>query len=435
LHRRPLSWLVAAATLTAATTVSAQPVARSPHFNFDATLRIDLHHVGNDRQERFIVDELRVEGAWPGSRTALKAAGKGKGTTRVEILSLPRQQLVFSRGHCSLFGEWRTTAEAKKRSRVFSETVRLPLPLDRFKLVVKSRNKRGKWDKVFVTTLDPNALSVSRERRRAGLKVIKLHHSGAPATALDVVILGDGYQAWQMDKFKQDAQRFARLLLFTKPFSNYRDKINVWAVESPSREDGVDEPRKGIFKDTALSMSFNTFGSARYLMTTANKAVHDIAANAPYDAVYIVSNTSRYGGGGIYNLYSSFVSDNAYDAYVFIHEFGHSFAGLGDEYYSSKVAYSGMYPKGVEPWEPNITGQSRRKWVKWHRMIDKGTPVPTQETDPRYANKVGVFEGAGYSAKGLYRPAVDCKMFNKGHKDFCPVCMQAVSKTIERYTK
>jgi len=247
------------------------------------------------------------------------------------------------------------------------------------------------------------------------------------------VILGDGYQAWQLSKYRQDAQRFIAQLLSTPPFSRYRHAINVWGVESPSRESGVDEPRKGIFRDTALSMSFNTFGSSRYLMTTDNKAVRDIAANAPYDVLYIMSNTSRYGGGGIYNLYASFVADNEYDEYIFIHEFGHSFGGLGDEYFTSSVVYNDMYPKGVEPWEPNITAQRRRGAVKWRRLIDPATPVPTPGKDARYSAAVGLFEGAGYAAKGLFRPAADCKMFDKGQKPFCPVCADAIAAIIERY--
>ena len=318
-------------------------------FRFDQTLRIDLHHMGDSRSEQFLVDELRVEGPWPSFRVGL-VDNRQYGGTLAEVHSLERKPvLLFSQGYCSLFGEWRTTPQAKRQQRVFSETIRLPMPRAAVRLVLSSRDARGRWTKVFETTVDPSSTAVSRERRRGGLRVRRLHGSQPPARALDIVVLGDGYQAWQMGKFRQDAARFAEVLLGTEPFSRHRERINIWAVESPSRESGVDEPRKGIFRDTALSMSFNTFDSPRYLMTTDNRAVRDVAANAPYDVVYVMSNTSRYGGGGIYNLYASFVSDNAYDEYVFVHEFGHSFAGLADEYYTSKVAYNGMYPRGVEP--------------------------------------------------------------------------------------
>jgi hypothetical protein len=390
--------------------------------------------VGDKTQQRFMLDSLRLEPGWPGSRTVL-VDDTGYGTTLAEVRAAGTGQLIFSLGYCSLYGEWRTTGEAARRKKVFSETVRLPLPTGKVKLTIKTRDPKGRWRRVFATELDPAAVSVSRERHRGGLKRLKLHHSGPPASSLDIVILGDGYEAWQMDKYRQDARRFAEALLLHPPFSKLADRINIWGVESPSRQSGVDEPRKGIFRDTALSMSFNTFGSARYLMTEDNQAVRDVAANAPYDAIYIMANTSRYGGGGIFNLYSSFVSDNEYDEYVFVHEFGHSFAGLADEYYTSEVAYNDMYPRGVEPWEPNITAQTRRQRIKWRDLIGPRTPVPTPEHDPRFSDRVGLFEGAGYSAKGLYRPAVDCKMFGKGYKPFCPVCMRAVTRMVERYLK
>ena len=411
------------------------PAHAAEPFSFDATLRVDLHHVGNHKSDRFMVDELRLEGPWPGSRIRL-VDRSGFGVTLAEVHTIgPRPRLVFATSYCSMFGEWRTTDEARKRWRVHSETVRMPLPLQKVKLVLKGRNRRGKMVKVFETTLDPAAVAVSRERRRGGLKTSCVHRGGPPHSSLDIVILGDGYRKWQMDKYRQDVKRYAEVLLNAPPFSRYKEQINIWAVESPSRHSGVDEPRKGIFRDTALSMSFNTFGSARYLMTTANKAVRDVAANAPYDAIYIMSNTSRYGGGGIFNLYASFVADNEYDEYVFVHEFGHSFAGLADEYYTSAVAYSGMYPKGVEPWEPNITAQTRRKKVKWRDLIHKSTPVPTPEGDRALVRKVGLFEGAGYSAKGLFRSFVNCKMFGKGNHPFCPVCMRGVAQVIQWYLK
>jgi hypothetical protein len=409
-----------------------------PRFGFDATLRIDLHHLGDHRRERFVLDELRVEGPWPGSRTRL-VDQTGLGSTHAEIYHGlggargrgKRGALLYRFTYCSLFSEWQTVPEAKRRERSFSETVRLPFPVGPVLLVIKTRDRRGKMREVFETAIDPASLEVSRERRRGGLKVHRLHGKGAPERSLDIVILGDGYQAWQMDKYLQDARRFTAVLLATPPFAGLREHLNLWAVESPSRQSGVDEPRKGIYRDTALGMSFNTFGSSRYLMTTENKAVRDVAANAPHDAVYILSNTSRYGGGGVYNLYASFVSDNEYDEYIFVHEFGHSFAGLGDEYFTSSTAYNEMYPRGVEPWEPNITAQTRRGRIKWGKLIAPDTPVPTPATDPRYAARVGLFEGAGYSAKGLYRAAVDCKMFDKGRKPFCPVCMRAVQAAIE----
>ena len=430
-----MSRTLAQILLTLAVTAFAAPAAAEQHFDFTATLRVDLHHVGDARREQFMLDELRREMAWAGSHTVLLDR-TGYGTTLVELLAPGNGgAVIFSTTYCSLFGEWRTTDQAKSRQRVFSETVRMPMPRHKVRLRVSTRDRKGRMARRFEAELDPAAVAVSRERRRGGLKVTRVAGDTPPATSLDIVLLGDGYERWQLPKYRQDAARFARVLLSAPPFARHRQRINIWAVESPSRQSGVDEPRKGIFRDTLLSMSFNTFGSARYLMTEDNKAVRDVAANAPYDAIFIMSNTSRYGGGGIYNLYASFVSDNEFDEYVFVHEFGHSFAGLADEYYTSSVAYSGMYPRGVEPWEPNITAQTRRARVKWRDLIEKSTPVPSAEADPRLRRKVGLFEGAGYSAKGLYRAAVDCKMFGKAHHPFCPVCMRSVDAMIGRYVK
>ena len=411
------------------------PADASNPFDFGATLRVDLHHVGDARKEAFMLDELRREGGWPGSRTDLQDK-TGFGTTLVEVTAAAGDGAVlFSQGYCSLFHEWRTTDQARAASRVFSETVRLPMPRHPVQLTVKVRDGKGRLNKVFTTTIDPGSVDVNRERRRGGLRTHRIHGTSDPSTSLDIVLLGDGYQGWQLPKYRADVARFAEVLLAAKPFAHHKDRINIWAVESPSRHSGVDEPRKGIYRDTALSMGFNTFGSARYLMTEANKAVRDVAANTPYDAIFIMANTSRYGGGGIYNLYASFVADNEYDEYVLVHEFGHSFAGLGDEYYSSAVAYNDIYPRGVEPWEPNITAQTHRAKIKWRDLIKAKTPIPSSETDPACEGEVGLFEGAGYSAKGLYRGAADCKMFGKGVNPFCAVCMRAVDKTIRRFLK
>lgn len=400
-------------------------------FDFSATLRVDLHHVGDHLKESYLVDELRREGPWPGSRENLLDT-TGFGSQRAEVTTVDKtRRLVYSFGFCTLFSEWRTTSEARTRGRVFSETVRLPFPTETLRLTLLSRNAKGAMVPIAETLLDPASPSISLERRRGGLPVHRIRGRGEPPQSLDIVVLGDGYERWQSDKYRADVERFSDVLLGAPPFDRFRERINVWAVTSPSRQSGIDEPRKGLFKDTALGLTFNTFGQDRYLMTEDNKALRDVAANAPYDAIVILGNTSRYGGGGIYRQYASFVSDNEYDEYILVHEFGHSFAGLGDEYYTSAVAYNDLYPRGVEPWEPNITAETRRERLKWGRLVAPGTPIPTPADDPRFQQSVGLFEGAGYSAKGLYRAFPDCKMFGKAERPFCPVCMDAVSRMIE----
>jgi len=208
----------------------------------------------------------------------------------------------------------------------------------------------------------------------------------------------------------------------------------VHLIESVSDESGVDDPRRGIYRNNLLGCSFNSLELDRYMLSLENRTIRDIAAKAPYDAIIILANEQKYGGGGIFNLYATCISDNEFDGYVFTHEFGHSFAGLGDEYFTSEVAYNEMYPRGIEPWEPNITALLDPEHPKWEDLIEEGTAVPTPD-DSLHAGVVGCFEGAGYSAKGLYRPYRECRMFTKGLLPFCPVCRRAIERMIDFHTK
>jgi hypothetical protein len=301
--------------------------------------------------------------------------------------------------------------------------------------------------------------------------------SGDPHNKVDLVFLGDGYTKSEMKKFKKDVKHFADRLFAASPFDKNKNKFNVWFIETPSSDSGIDEPRQNIWKNSLFGCSYNSFDSERYVLTFENKTIRDIAALAPYDQIYIIFNTERYGGGGIFNLYSTCYSTDKGETsywwpdYVFVHEFGHAFAGLGDEYYTSDVAYNEFYPLDVDPWEPNV-GIRQNGQIKWQNMMEKDTPIPTPwskaaydsldqllrsldraaddykekykkivaERDQlfdsqKYVGKVGAFEGSGYASKGLYRPFMDCRMFSKGLVDFCPVCQEAIEKMIEFQTK
>jgi len=311
--------------------------------------------------------------------------------------------------------------------------------------------------------VDPASVDVNRDLAWGGLDVVPVRTTGmnadAPAAAgkgggggdgfdeaiwsltapgeLDVLILPEGYTKAQSEKMYRDAARFAGILLGGEPWAGRADRISVRLVRAFSRESGPDEPRKGIFRDTALDAAFNTFGAERYLTTAHNKAMRELASVAPYDVIVVMVNTARYGGGGVYNQWTIFPSDNEYDDYVLLHELGHSFAGLADEYFDSAVSYDAdeFYPPGVEPVEPNITAflAGRRETVKWADMIAEGVPVPTPPEE-KWKGAVGLFEGAGYKPKGLYRPALDCKMFHKGLVPFCPVCARSIEKMIDFFT-
>jgi len=223
------------------------------------------------------------------------------------------------------------------------------------------------------------------------------------------------------------------VLFAEEPFTSYRDRINIWAVEAVSMESGTDVPGENIYVNTALNSNFYTFDLDRYLTTTDIKAVNDYAAVVPHDNIVVLINSPRYGGGGVYNYYSGTTADHPLSPKVFAHEFGHGLAGLADEYYSSEVAYDEFYPLDVEPWEPNITTLVNFNH-KWKDMIPEGVPVPTP-AEEKYSNLTGLFEGGGYSAKGIYRPEMECRMKSNGPKGFCSVCRAAITDMLDFYTK
>ncbi|MGB9600208.1 MAG: M64 family metallopeptidase, partial [Myxococcota bacterium] len=313
----------------------------------DKTMRVDMYITGNHLEEVISLDEIIEEGRWAGSKKNL-IDYTNYGCEQLRVLNSKTQRMIYSRGFCTLFGEWQTTDEAKQIKRTFHNTVRFPFPKDQVQLIIASGQK-----KIFSLSIDPKDYRIKKYKPKH-INVMQLHHSGDCHNKLDVLIIPEGYTKLEENKMVKDAKRYKEILLSNEPYNKYLDKINIWFTEIFSNESGVSEPRKGIYKDTALGVTFNTFDIERYLTAPDNKKVRDIASASCYDTIYIMVNTNRYGGAGIFNQWAIFPSDNEYDEYIFLHEFGHSFAGLADEYYTSKVAYSDFYPKGLEPWEPNI---------------------------------------------------------------------------------
>ena len=265
------------------------------------------------------------------------------------------------------------------------------------------------------------------------MQVTKIYGTGDPHNSVDLAFLAEGYKSDEMGKFRNDVKKMADYLFAEAPFSEYKDKFNIWAVESVSQDSGTDIPGENIYVNTALNSSFYTFNIDRYLTTQDIKSVNDYAAAVPHDYIIILINSSRYGGGGVYNYYVGTTTDHPLSPKVFVHEFGHGFAGLADEYYSSSVAYDEFYPLNVEPWEPNITTLVNFD-SKWKKMISKDTPIPTP-AEEKYSSVTGLFEGGGYSAKGIYRSEMDCRMKSNNTKGYCAVCRNALKEMIEFYTK
>lgn len=395
----------------------------------DKTLRIDYFHSGNDTSEFYSFDEVLIEPNWGGSKVNLIDTFF-YGKYFYKVFDVATDSLIYSRGYSTLFGEWQTTSEAKKTWRTLSESVVMPYPKNDARIEFYSRDNNGEFIKSFEYYFTLNNYFIKPERR---LKYpsFDVLINGDAAKKVDIVILPEGYTNNEMGLFIKDCRDFAQHLFTFSPYNNNEDKFNIRGVLAPSEESGNDIPADSIWKKTLLNTSFYTFDSERYCMTFDNKSVRDMAANAPYDQIYILVNNEKYGGGAIYNYYSVSVNSNIQAAKIFVHEFGHGFAGLADEYYNSSVAYNDFYPLDVEPWEPNITTLVDFD-SKWKHLLKKKTPIPTP-LEKKYIDKLGVFEGGGYSAKGVYRPSYDCLMNSFNDNKFCEACEEAIQKMIDFY--
>jgi hypothetical protein len=394
------------------------------------TLRFDYNRCGTAKTEQVSFQQLKQEGKWSGPRTRLIDPAAW-GEYRVEVYDQATKKLVYSRGYAGLYSEWQTTEEAKTTNRCFYESVLIPYPKKPVSIQLFSRDRKTKLVKVFEYAVDPASYFISKEAGPT-YKSYMVHDSGDPSVKADVVFLPDGFTADEMDKFRDAVKTFSKGLLDTPPFAAASDRFNCWLVEAPSAESGTDIPGKGVYKNTLLGTSFYTFDSERYNMTYDIKSVRDVAASVPYDIIIILVNSEKYGGGGVYNYYGCFTAFNKQSVGVFIHEFGHTFTWLADEYYTSDVAYQDYVDMTVEPIQPNVTNMVDFG-KKWKKMIKPGTPVPTPRK-PEFDGILGAYEGGLYTGKGIYSPMAKCKMNWLGDP-FCPVCTATIKQMIDYYTK
>lgn len=465
--------LVAALLLTANT--SAQD-AFAKRFK-DRTIRVDLEHSGTASEERLGFVKARLEGAWAGSKTNLLDAS-GNGAYRFLVRDPADKKPIFSRGYCSIYGEWETTGEAKVLRRSFQESVRFPEPLARALLSVEKREPGGAFVEIFACEIDPSSRAIDRSPPRAQGEVTVLAETGPAAERVDLLVAGDGYTAARKGEFEADAKRLLEALFATEPFKSRAAAFNVRLLHVAARESGIGDPRSGLHRSSPLGLSYNAFDSDRYMLTFENEALQEALALVRFDTVILLGDGTKYGGGGIYELYATCAARAAEAPYVFVHEFGHSFGGLADEYYTSQVAYEELLPSGFEPWEPNITALLDPKSLKWGDLVLSETPLPTpwnqtafdrHEFDyqakrramteaaapvadmdglmarakattaallgaERHKGAVGALEGAGYKARGLYRPEIDCIMFSRSAA-FCRVCERALRRAIDVHAK
>lgn len=394
------------------------------------TLRMDFSLIGNNKEQKAAVERFRQEPVWAGPTTALIDPFH-YGDYFVNVYDAATKLLIYSRGFNTLFGEWLLTDEAKNETQSWGNSVVVPFPKAKIEIEITARYREDmQFHRLMRMALDPTDIEIDRGSLKHN-PIINIKYSGNPAHKVDLVFVGDGYTKAEQTKFEQDAKRFANALFNCPPFDKVKKDFNVWGVQVVSEESGVDFSGEGVYKNTALNAGFYTFGIDRYLTTRDIQAVRDAVWETPTDAVFILVNTDRYGGGGFYNFYALGSADNAKTASVFVHEFGHSFAGLGDEYYYASAGQDEFYNLQYEPWEPNITSLKQFD-KKWKDLLPEETPIPTPIGEEGEADKLGVYEGAGYMRKGLYRPYKHCMM--KDLKAFCPVCQRAILRMVDYYT-
>jgi hypothetical protein len=442
----------------------------------DQTMRLDYHHTGTATEEHFAIDRMVNDGIWAGSKQQLIDELK-LGKYFFEIQEPQSGKVLFSRGYSSIYGEWETTPEAKEEWGVFHESLRFPWPRQKVKLVVYKRNKDQDFEQVWQYMVDPESRRVNPAELQSSYDVYEVATHGKPEDKVDIVLLSEGYAPDEMDEFRSDADKFARALFSTEPFASRKEDFNIRAVQVPAPNSGLNHPQQDIYKRSALSVSYGAFGSQRYALGYDNKTIRDAASTVPYEFTAILMNDSIYGGGGIYNLYITAAADNAFHDYLFVHEFGHHFASLADEYYTSATAYE-MGSDVVEPYQLNVTTYTEKEKIKWGDLIDEQTPLPTpwgqekfdkhsrqvqkkreemrkdkvsekkmeqlfkqqREWEEDYlsqiphAGKVGAYQGAMYHSKGIYRSEPNCIMFTRTD-EFCAACRRAINMVIDQYTR
>jgi hypothetical protein len=443
------------------------------------TLRVDIQHSGDARVERYALDRVVVEPLpWPGN-PAQPIDATNRGSQKFEVADAASGTVLYSRGYATVFGEWRTTDEAQATQRSFQESLRFPLPAAPVKITVYGRDAMNAFVPSWSVTVDPDAMDIERVSMPPPAAPIAIRHNGDSAHKVDLLLLGDGYTAAEMPKFERRARALADRLFSVSPFKERASDFNVWALAVPTPESGVSRPSTGIHHASSTGARYDIFGSERYILTLDNRAFRELAQYAPYDFVEIMVNGETYGGGGIFGQFSTVAADNDWRDYVFVHEFGHHFAALADEYYTSPVSYAAADKPTVEPWEPNVTALLDPAHLKWKRyptspLVPLPTPWPKAEFEAyergiqarraklradkrpeaemsalfreeqahvdamfakaQYRDAVGAFQGGNYSATGYYRPQLQCMMFTRADA-FCDVCRHAIADIIDLYSQ
>ena len=406
--------------------------------NVERTLRVDYIFSGTDRSQEISLDEMLCFDGWAGRRVNLTEAPL-KGNGQISLTDLTTGEILYRQSFSTLFQEWQTTEEATRLRKSFENGFLLPMPTGKAVVKVELYDFRGGVSASLSHVVDPSDVLIRQiDPQPADHQYIL--KSGDPEDCIDVAVVAEGYTAQEMELFYEDARKAVEAILAHKPFGDYKDRFNFVAVALESEDSGVSVPGEGEWKKTALSSHFNTFYMDRYLTTLRLKNMHNKLCGVPYEHIVILANTDTYGGGGIFNSYTLTTAHHKAFEPVVVHEFGHSFAGLADEYYYDDQFVEYYYPD-CEPWEQNITTMFDFA-SKWNDMLPRTIAIPTDVPQTEIWNEdgngipllVGLYEGAGYQSKGVYRPYPDCRMKTNSPKAFCPVCQRAIARIIDFYT-
>ena len=406
----------------------------------DKTLRVDYIFSGTDKTQEISLDEMSSFDGWAGRRVNLdKVPVAGNGQICMKDASTG--EILYRQSFSTLFQEWQTTEEATRVRKSFENVFLLPMPSVKAVVTVELYGFKGGVSASIIHEVDPSDILIRKIDPQPAPHRYVLK-SGTAEDCIDVAIVAEGYTAEEAELFYKDAEAAVEAILSHAPFDAYKDRFNFVAIALPSEDSGVSVPGEGVWKKTALGSHFNTFYMDRYLTTLRLRQMHDRLCGVPYEHIVILANTDTYGGGGIYNSYTLTTAHHPSFKPVVVHEFGHSFGALADEYYYDDQFVEYYYPD-CEPWEQNITTLFDFE-SKWDDMLPKRVSIPTppvegniwqsfhEGTDP--ASVIGVYEGAGYQSKGVYRPFPDCRMKTNAAEGFCPVCQRAIARIIEFHT-
>ena len=415
-----------------ASAVFARPVAFDEVFA-DSTLRIDYAFSGTNKTQHIALTALSKTAGWYGRRHQLDHLLL-KGNGQLIMVDSASGDTVYCHSFSTLFQEWQSTEEATKLERSFENPFIVPLPKRPVDVICTLTDVHNRVTSQLRHHIDPADILIRDRSVEQQTPWRYIRKAGDSRDCIDVAFVAEGFAEDQMQDFLAMCDSSIQALTAHEPYKSLIDRFNFVAVMPVSKQNGISIPRKNLWFDTALGSHYDTFYTDRYLTIPSNGRLYDLCTGIPFEHFIILANTTEYGGGGIFNSYTiASAKSQRFKLEVIVHEFGHSFGGLGDEYYYDDM-FEVWYPDDTEPWEPNLTTLVDFD-SKWKDMLPAGTKIPTKPSGKNLTTEIGVYEGGGYQSKGVYRPVQECRMKINQVKEFCPVCQRAIRRLVDYYTK